>query len=81
MGDAGYWGDLVVGGDQNTWTSYELRAMPIFDAIHLSENDILACRMQFRRTDDKKPLSRVGIVIYSSDAGKNTRKTGCRFIP
>lgn len=71
MGDEGYWGDLVVNSDQNNWASYELPGMPILDAIHLSENEILACGTEFRRVGDNKPLSRVGVVIYSSDAGRN----------
>jgi photosystem II stability/assembly factor-like uncharacterized protein len=70
-GDEGYWGDFVVQDDQKTWKSYELGGMPIFEAMFLSENEILACGRDFRGADGKGKMPAVGIILYSSDTGKN----------
>jgi photosystem II stability/assembly factor-like uncharacterized protein len=70
-GDEGYWADMVVPGDQNKWISYELPGRPIFDAIALSENEILACGYGLWRTSEKRRPSDFGVILYSSDSGKN----------
>lgn len=71
MGDEGYWGDLVVQGDQKTWSTYELRGIPIFDALFLSQDEIVACGMLFGRNEDNQSQPPVGVILYSSDTGKN----------
>jgi photosystem II stability/assembly factor-like uncharacterized protein len=71
MGDEGYWGDLVVQSDRENWSSYELRGIPILDALFLAPDEILACGMEFRRTEDNQPRPPVGVILYSSDTGKN----------
>ena len=69
MGDEGYWADLVVRGDDNSWRSYELLLNPIHDAIFLSRDDLVACG-QSRRSSDKRPeLS--GVILRSMDSGQN----------
>src|ERR1041385_2233359 len=42
-GDEGYWGDLAVESSDNKWATYELKLMPIFDAVFLSANEVVAC--------------------------------------
>lgn len=72
MGDEGYWGDLVVNGDRDSWTSYELERTPILDAVFLSDNEVVACGLEVRTVDDKRTarLPAVGIILHSLDSGK-----------
>jgi hypothetical protein len=71
-GDEGYWGDLIV-NENDSWTSYELKLTPIFDAVFLSEKDVLACGMSLQPVDErvKKPSNAAGVVLRSFDAGKS----------
>ncbi len=70
LGDEGYWGDMVVRGDKNTWNSFELPGRPIFDAIALSENEIVACGYGLWRTGEERPPTNFGVILHSSDSGK-----------
>ena len=71
MGDEGYWGDFVVRNDQNTWLSYELPGVPIFDAAFVSGNEVLACGVELYPSNGKSANRAVGVLLYSSDSGKN----------
>ncbi len=70
IGDEGYWGDLVVKSDDNSWTSFELRLIPILDAVFLSKNEVLASGTKMPSPDDKS-TARTGIVLQSQDCGKS----------
>ncbi len=70
MGTEGFWGDLVVNGD-NSWTSYQLVRIPILDAVFLSENDVLASGMEIPHVDDKRDSGPVGVILQSLDSGKS----------
>jgi photosystem II stability/assembly factor-like uncharacterized protein len=65
-GEEGYWGDFVINED-GRWTSYELPLTPIFDAVFLSDNDVLACGLKVERRDSKRPDG--GVVLRSFDGG------------
>lgn len=73
-GDEGSWGDLTLESDKNTWRSYELKRIPIFDAISRSENEIIACGGDARVAGKKGVRNRLGphfgIILRSTDAGK-----------
>lgn len=71
-GDEGYWGDLIV-NENDTWTSYELNLTPIFDAVFLSEKDVLACGMSLQPVDEraKKQPNAAGVVLRSFDRGNS----------
>jgi photosystem II stability/assembly factor-like uncharacterized protein len=71
MGDEGYYGDFVVRDDQNRWLSYELAKIPIFDAVLLSEREVLACGFEIYQPNSRVAARDVGILLYSSDSGKN----------
>ena len=70
-GDEGYWADLVVPSDNNKWNSYELPGRPLFDAISLTENEILACGTELHRVSKERAPSSLGVILYSSDSGKS----------
>lgn len=71
-GDEGYWGDLVIPNDRDSWTSYELIRMPLDDALFLSEDQILACGKELYLRDEKSNImpSPQGVILYSDDRGK-----------
>jgi photosystem II stability/assembly factor-like uncharacterized protein len=71
-GDEGYWGDFVV-HEHGTWTSYEIGLTPIFDAVFLSNNEVLACGLNLRRGDEKPNprLRNAGVILRSLDSGKS----------
>jgi photosystem II stability/assembly factor-like uncharacterized protein len=69
MGDEGYWGNLVMKGDNNSWTSYELIRTPILDAVFISKDEVLACGFE-TPPPDKRNASTVGIVLHSLDGGQ-----------
>ena len=73
QGDEGYWGDLVTTGEDNSWISYELRRMPLFDAIFLSKDEIVACGEERRSWGDKRSPAVLGIILHSLDGGKSWR--------
>ena len=73
-GDEGYWADMVVPGDQNTWNSYELRGMPMFDAVSLSESEIVMCGRQLHRVRKDQAPQSLGLILYSSDSGKSWKR-------
>ena len=68
-GDEGYWGDFVVGGENNSWQSYELILKPIYDAIFLSQEEIVACGQSLPSHDGKSKEG--GIILHSLDSGKS----------
>lgn len=73
-GDEGFWGDLIVPEATHSWKSYELIRIPLFDALFLSENEVLACGKELYATDEKSnapPRSPKGIILYSGDSGKS----------
>jgi photosystem II stability/assembly factor-like uncharacterized protein len=70
-GDEGYWGNLVTKGEDNSWISYELKLMPIFDAVFLSKDEVIACGQKIRSWGEKSTPAVVGIVVHSSDGGKS----------
>ena len=71
-GDEGYWGDLIVSDDRNHWQSYELRRVPLLDAMYLSETVVLACGQQLNRDEKTNvPLPPDGIILLSKDNGKS----------
>jgi photosystem II stability/assembly factor-like uncharacterized protein len=73
-GDEGYWADMVVPADQSKWNSYELPGMPLFDAVSLSENEILASGTELHRVSkERAPLS-LGLILYSADSGKSWKR-------
>lgn len=69
-GDEGYWGDLVVNGDDTPWTSYELRLIPIDDAIFLSKDEVIACGIDLRSRGNDNRTSGSGVILHSLDRGK-----------
>lgn len=69
MGDEGYWGNLVVNSDSNSWISYELMRTPILDAVFLSKNEVLACGFE-TPAPDKPGNSTMGVVLHSLDGGE-----------
>jgi hypothetical protein len=71
IGDEGYWGDLVVNGEDASWIACELIRTPILDAVFLSKNEVLACGVEIRPPDDRRILPAVGIVLRSIDGGKS----------
>ena len=71
QGVEGYWGNLVVNGENNFWTSYELLRVPILDAVFLSKNEVLACGMETPAVDDKRSPATVGIILKSLDGGRS----------
>ncbi|HEU4507092.1 MAG TPA: hypothetical protein VFR78_02550 [Pyrinomonadaceae bacterium] len=70
IGDEGYWGDLIVNNKDGSWISYELVLRPIWDAVFLSEDEVLACGVEMRGAGDERKLPRVGIILHSLDSGK-----------
>lgn len=68
-GDEGYWGDFITNGEDNSWRSYELLRTPIYDAVFLSKDEILACGETLASRDGKRPAS--GIILHSTDSGKS----------
>lgn len=68
-GDEGYWGDFITNGEDNSWRSYELLRTPIYDAVFLSNDEILACGETLASLDGKRPQS--GIIVHSTDSGKS----------
>ena len=72
-GDEGYWGDLIVNDENNSWTSLELSRIPILDAVFLSDDEILACGKEIQAYDEKSKSrgSPVGIILHSIDKGKS----------
>ena len=71
MGTEGFWGDLVVKGDNNSWTSYQLVRVPILDAVFLSANEVLAAGMEIPHVDERPSRSTVGVILQSLDSGKS----------
>lgn len=69
LGDEGYWGDLVVLGENNSWQSYELMGMPINDAIFLSKDELVACGDSIPSHDGKRAEG--GIILHSLDSGRS----------
>lgn len=71
-GDEGYWGDLVVNED-GRWTSYEVLRTPIFDAVFLSNKELLASGLNVRpELEEFKHLPEDGgVILRSIDVGKN----------
>jgi photosystem II stability/assembly factor-like uncharacterized protein len=71
-GEEGYWGDIIVPNDRNSWTSYELMRVPLFDAAFLSDDMLLACGQELYVKEDEKraPRSPRGVILYSNDLGK-----------
>lgn len=71
MGDEGYWGDFIVNED-GRWNSYELSLTPILDAVFLSHNDVLACGLNVRPTNERaNRLNDAGVVLRSFDNGRS----------
>ena len=70
-GDEGYWGNLVTKDEDDSWISYELSLMPIFDAVFLSKDEVVACGQKIRSWDEKSSPAVVGIIVHSSDRGKS----------
>lgn len=70
-GDEGYRGELVVQNDSTTWNIYGLPGIPIFDAVFLSEKEILAVGMQLGPAKDRGSVPPDGVLLYSSDSGQN----------
>ena len=71
MGTEGFWGDLVVKGPDNSWTSYQLVRVPILDAVFLSTNEVLASGMEMPHVDERPSRSTVGVILQSLDSGKS----------
>ncbi|HUS12318.1 MAG TPA: hypothetical protein VMZ30_17760 [Pyrinomonadaceae bacterium] len=73
MGEEGYWGNLITDDDDNSWRSYELIRIPIFDALFLSEKEIVASGWEIKAQDAKRDsdLPAVGILLHSTDGGKS----------
>lgn len=71
-GDEGYWGDFVVNEDDR-WTSYEISRTPIFDAVFLSNKELLACGLNVRpEIEEFKHLpDDGGVILRSFDIGKS----------
>ena len=71
-GMEGFWGDLIVPNDRDSWTSYELVRVPLFDAFFLSEEMLLACGQELyvEETEKRAPRSPRGVILYSTDVGK-----------
>ncbi|HET8670591.1 MAG TPA: hypothetical protein VFM05_08205, partial [Candidatus Saccharimonadales bacterium] len=70
MGVEGYWGNLVVNGENNSWTNYQLSRVPILDAVFLSKNEVLACGLE-TPGDNKRSPKTVGIILRSLDGGRS----------
>ena len=71
MGDEGYWGNFVVNED-GRWTSYEVSLTPIFDAVFLSDKDVVACGLNVRTINEKpRRLNDAGVVVRSFDGGRS----------
>lgn len=73
-GEEGFWGDLIVPEATQSWNSYELIRIPLFDALFISENEVLACGRELYPVDEKTnapPRSPKGIILYSNDSGKS----------
>jgi photosystem II stability/assembly factor-like uncharacterized protein len=70
-GDEGYWGNLITRGEDNAWMSYELRLRPIYDAIFLSKDEVVACGEERRTSNDKRTPAVVGTILHSVDGGKS----------
>jgi photosystem II stability/assembly factor-like uncharacterized protein len=70
-GDEGYWGDFVIHED-GVWTSYEIDLTPIFDAMFLSDREVLACGLSVEISGDnsKRPADG-GVILRSFDGGKS----------
>jgi photosystem II stability/assembly factor-like uncharacterized protein len=71
-GEEGYWGDFIVPEVTQSWNSYELIRVPLFDALSLSEKEVLACGLELYPADEKTnaaPRSPKGIILYSNDSG------------
>ena len=70
MGPEGQWGDLIVDHD-NSWTRHQLLATPIFDAIFLSANEVLASGMALPHVDEEPAAKPAGVILKSLDCGKS----------
>ncbi|HKR23596.1 MAG TPA: hypothetical protein VJS17_13425, partial [Pyrinomonadaceae bacterium] len=71
LGDEGYWGNLVVTGEDKSWASYELPLFPIFDATFLSRDEILASGMDMKSASENRKATTVGVILHSQDHGKS----------
>jgi len=69
-GDEGYWGDLAVESSDNKWATYELKLMPIFDAVFLSANEVVACGEQIRSSGSGGASPASGAIMHSLDGGR-----------
>jgi len=71
-GDEGYRGEFVI-PEQGQWTTHEIPATPIDDAVFLSDKEVIASGLNVRRTDEKsKPrLKSAGVILRSFDGGKS----------
>ena len=73
-GEEGYRGHLIVGEGDNSWVSYDLAATPIFDAVFLSDKEVVACGGAVRSPGDAGTANSesrlAGSILYSPDAGK-----------
>jgi len=69
-GDEGYHGEFVI-PEQGQWTTYEISATPIDDAVFLSDKEVIASGLNVRRTTDKSKLKDAGVILRSFDGGKS----------
>lgn len=65
----GVWGVLAVEQGNKSWTRYRLGGVYFADALFLSEQQVLACGSI--STDENDLSRRDGVVLYSSDGGRN----------
>lgn len=73
-GDEGYRGNLIVKDGQDSFISYDLTRTSIFDAVFLSDQEIIACGVEIQSAQRGNSIqsapSPVGIVLHSADGGK-----------
>ena len=71
MGDEVYRADFLV-NDDGRWTSYKLNLTPIFDALFVSDKDVVACGLNVRTINEKdRRLKDAGVILRSFDGGKS----------
>ena len=71
-GDEGYRGEFVI-PEQGQWTTYEIPATPIDDAVFLSDKDVVASGFNLRPRNEKsnRGLKNAGVILRSFDGGKS----------
>ena len=64
----GTWSILAFENKDTNWARYEIGGMDLSDAVFLSQDQVLACGSI---SPDKSESTRQGVILYSTDQGKN----------